>query len=86
MDSKEQLSGCEYITQGPIQGSEKVYIVSQSDSRVRVPMRRINLSDTVDLDGKSIPNPPVYVYDTSGPFTEGNNFVDVKKGLPKSLG
>jgi phosphomethylpyrimidine synthase len=41
---------------------------------LRVPMREISLAEG---------NAPVYVYDTSGPYTDPNVQVDVRKGLPK---
>ena len=74
---------CEYITQAPIPGSQKVYIASETDPRVRVPMRRIDLADTVALDGAKTPNAPIYVYDTSGPFTDPSVDVEVMKGIPR---
>ena len=47
-------------------------------------MREIKLSDTVDkFNGKREPNQPVTVYDTSGPYTDPNIELDVRKGLPK---
>ena len=79
----EELHRCEYITQAPIMGSEKVYITSGNDPRVRVPMRRVNLSDTQNVDGTTTPNAPVYVYDTSGPFTDPSVDVDVEMGIPR---
>ena len=36
---------------------------------IEVPMRRIVLSPTIDMDGKKIENEPVVVYDTSGPVS-----------------
>lgn len=50
---------------------------------IRVPMRRINLTPTVDTDGTRIENEPVVVYDTSGPYTDPGYKVDLHKGLPK---
>lgn len=74
---------CEYITEAPILGSEKVYIQSENDPRVRVPMRRIDLEDTVALDGGRTPNAPIYVYDTSGPFTDPSIQIEVREGIPR---
>ena len=74
---------CEYITQAPIPGSQKVYIASEVDPRVRVPMRRIDLADTVAQDGGKTPNAPIYVYDTSGPFTDPSVDVEVQRGIPR---
>ena len=49
-------------------------------------MRRVNLTPTVDLKkGERIikENAPVYIYDTSGPFSDPNIEIDLKKGLPR---
>ena len=74
---------CEYITQTPIAGSQKVYITSATDARVRVPMRKIAMSPT-ELEGRAaIENAPLYVYDTSGPFTDPDIPVDVTRGIPR---
>ncbi|MGI8425644.1 MAG: phosphomethylpyrimidine synthase ThiC [Actinomycetota bacterium] len=45
-------------------------------------MREIALSDT-DGGGGSEPNPALRVYDTSGPYTDPEVSVDVRRGLPK---
>ena len=50
---------------------------------IKVPMRRIALSPTIDIDGKKVENEPVVVYDTSGPYTDPDYKVDLHKGLPK---
>jgi phosphomethylpyrimidine synthase len=63
----------------PFANSEKVY-VQGSRPDVRVPMRRIVQSDTPVAMGAE-PNPPVYVYDTSGPFTDPSVRVDLRFGL-----
>jgi phosphomethylpyrimidine synthase len=64
----------------PYPASEKVY-VQGSRPDIRVPMRKISLSDTHTSTGVE-KNPPVYVYDTSGIYTEPNAEVDLLKGLP----
>lgn len=66
-------------------GSEKVYFNGKLFP-IRVGMRKINLTDTVKIvDGKRVvtPNDPVYVYDTSGAFTDPDINVDIEKGLPR---
>ena len=70
------------VTAGALPGSEKIY-VEGSRPDVRVPMRRIMLSPTVDTDGSKIENEEVVVYDTSGPYTDPEYTVDLYKGLPK---
>ena len=64
----------------PFPNSRKVYETG-SRSDIRVPMREISLSDTHSSDGVE-KNPPIYVYDTSGPYTDPDVAVDVRQGLP----
>ena len=61
-------------------GSKKVY-VEGSRPDIKVPMREIELSPTTGAFGEE-ENPPVRVYDTSGPYTDTNYSVDITKGLP----
>lgn len=70
------------ITTGPISGSKKVYVPGVLHN-IQVGMREISVSPTKLYNGKMVENPPVTVYDTSGPYTDMNYTVDVKKGLPK---
>ncbi|MGR9053611.1 MAG: phosphomethylpyrimidine synthase ThiC, partial [Gammaproteobacteria bacterium] len=63
----------------PYPASEKVY-VQGSRPDLRVPLRKITLSDTPAHFGAE-KNPPLYVYDTSGVYTDPNVEVDLKKGL-----
>ena len=54
---------------------------------VRVGMTKVNLTPTVTKDRNGVPhteqNAPVYIYDTSGPFSDPDIEVDLKKGLPR---
>ncbi|WP_372860460.1 phosphomethylpyrimidine synthase ThiC [Psychrobacter sp.] len=65
--------------------SRKVYIEG-SRSDIQVPMREITL-DPTPVQGVSEneweQNPPFYVYDTSGVYTDPNVEIDLTKGLPK---
>ena len=66
-------------------GSEKVYVPGKLYD-IQVGMRKVNLTDTVKIvDGKRIPrhNDPVYVYDTSGAYTDPKIEIDLEKGLPR---
>lgn len=66
-------------------GSEKVYIEGEIHP-IKVGMRRINLTPTVRIaDGERImeQNAPVYVYDTSGVYTDPAVKVDINEGLPR---
>ncbi|KJK19819.1 phosphomethylpyrimidine synthase ThiC [Pseudomonas sp. 2(2015)] len=63
----------------PFTRSRKIY-VEGSRPDIRVPMREISLDDTpTDFGGEA--NAPVLVYDTSGPYTDPNVIIDVRKGL-----
>jgi phosphomethylpyrimidine synthase len=64
----------------PFAASEKVY-VQGSRPDIRVPMRKITQSDTPTGFGAE-KNPPVHVYDTSGPYTDSAVAVDLRRGLP----
>jgi len=61
--------------------SHKIYLTG-SRPDIRVPMREISLSDTPAMFG-SEKNDPVVVYDTSGPYTDPNVRIDLRKGLPE---
>jgi phosphomethylpyrimidine synthase len=64
--------------------SRKVYITGCLHPEIRVPMREITLSATPSHN-PGVPdesNPPVVVYDTSGPYTDPDYQTDVRKGLP----
>ncbi|MFS0779835.1 phosphomethylpyrimidine synthase ThiC [Neobacillus sp. 3P2-tot-E-2] len=61
-------------------GSKKVYIEG-SRPDIQVPMREIELSPTTGNFGEE-ENPPIRVYDTSGPYTDADYSVDITKGLP----
>src|SRR3954469_9734006 len=63
----------------PLPRSRKVYVEGTRDS-VRVPMREISQTDTPAAFGAE-KNPPVYVYDTSGPYTDPEVRVDIRSGL-----
>jgi len=60
--------------------SKKIY-VQGSTPDIQVPMREISLSDTTTTSTPEA-NPSVVVYDTSGPFTDPDVEIDIRKGLP----
>ena len=65
--------------------SRKVYVTG-SRPDIRVPMREITLTDTpIGGFGRETAeyNPPFYVYDTSGVYTDPEVDIDLTKGLPK---
>src|SRR5438105_15480547 len=63
------------VTAGPIRGSRKIH-VQGSCGDLKVAMR------AVDLEPSS-GEPPVVLYDTSGPFTDPHQRIDIMAGLPE---
>ena len=63
----------------PLPQSRKVY-VEGSRTDIRVPMREISQSDTPASFGVE-KNPPIFVYDTSGPYTDSAVNIDIRAGL-----
>lgn len=64
------------VTTGPIRGSRKVHVPAPGNPQIRVAMREI------DLDPSS-GEPPLRVYDTSGPYTDPAAEIDIMAGLPQ---
>ncbi|WP_111655613.1 phosphomethylpyrimidine synthase ThiC [Isoalcanivorax indicus] len=64
----------------PITGSRKIYVTG-SRADLRVPMREIAQHPTLLASGASEENPPLAVYDTSGPYTDTTAHIDIRKGL-----
>jgi phosphomethylpyrimidine synthase len=67
-------------TTKPFAKSRKIY-VQGSRPDIQVPFREISLSDTPSSFGGDV-NPPVVVYDTSGPYTDPAVEIDIRNGLP----
>src|SRR5688572_13525176 len=77
------LNATAHVDEAAVQSlpnSAKVY-VEGSRPDIRVPMREITQSDTPAAFGAE-KNPPLYVYDTSGPYTDPNARIDIRSGLP----
>jgi phosphomethylpyrimidine synthase len=68
-------------TTGPLPGSRKIHVTGD-DELLRVPMRAIALAPSKLPDGSAAPNPPLTVYDTSGPYTDPAATIDLRRGLP----
>lgn len=64
----------------PLPNSQKIYIQG-SRSDIQVPMREISQSDTPS-DLRTEKNQKIYVYDTSGPYTDPKKSIDIRSGLP----
>ena len=66
--------------------SEKVYLKGKLFPDLRVGMRKVRLTPTVTFEGDvrhEEPNAPVYIYDTSGCYSDPNVEIDLNKGLPR---
>ncbi len=66
----------------PLPNSRKVYVTGQLHPEIRVPFREISLAPTKTMSGEIEVNEPVRVYDTSGPWGDADQQVDVTEGLP----
>ena len=62
----------------PLPASQKVWVTS---GNVTVAQREISLTPTSLADGSQQDNPPLPVYDTSGPYTDDNSEIDITQGL-----
>ena len=78
---EERLEG---ITRGPLPASRKTYRTGTLHPEVRAPVREISLSPTRVNHGAAwteAPNAPLEVYDTSGPYTDPEARIDLRRGL-----
>jgi phosphomethylpyrimidine synthase len=64
----------------PLPNSRKIYVTG-SRPDIRVPMREITQADTPTAFGGE-KNPPIYVYDCSGPYSDPQATIDIRQGLP----
>lgn len=72
------------ITTTPFPSSKKIYVNGSIHPQIKVAMREIELSDTVDsMTRKKTPNEPVVVYDTSGPYTDPSKEINVHEGIER---
>lgn len=83
---KENTPSEETITRAPLTGSKKIYVKGKIHN-INVAMREIGLTESKPMfsDGEFTKevNQAVTVYDTSGPYTDPNVAIDIKKGLPR---
>ncbi len=77
--SNKKININQYLENFP--NSKKTYITGTKEN-IRVPFRMIEQTAT-NLNGITEKNDPIYVYDTTGPYTDGNHNIDVFKGLDK---
>jgi phosphomethylpyrimidine synthase len=65
------------VTIGPLPSSRKVYLKGNLHHDIRVPMREIDLHETAN-------EPPVRVYDTSGPYSDPDAQININVGLART--
>ncbi|HEV2483250.1 MAG TPA: phosphomethylpyrimidine synthase ThiC [Puia sp.] len=71
------------ISRDPFAASRKIYVPGTLHP-IQVAMREISVGDTRDGYTQAVlPNAPVVVYDTSGPYTDPAVEIDIHKGLPR---
>ena len=63
-------------------GSKKIYLEG-SKKEIKVPMREILQTDSLTTNGNQ-KNKPIYIYDTSGPYTDPDIEIDIETGIPRS--
>lgn len=64
------------VTTGPLPASTKIHVPGELHPDIRVPLRQIALHPTSG-------EPPVNVYDASGPYTDPSVSIEIEKGLPR---
>ncbi|MFD2173157.1 phosphomethylpyrimidine synthase ThiC [Rhodobacter lacus] len=64
------------VTTGPLPASRRVWHAGEHHPEIRVPMREIDLHPTAG-------EPPVTVYDSSGPYTDPDAEIAIDRGLPR---
>ena len=76
------ISDSHHLFGNQFPNSKKVYVAGKLHD-IKVGMREIMLSDTQLSNGSTVKNAPITVYDTSGPYTDPNIRLNLKRGLPK---
>jgi phosphomethylpyrimidine synthase len=81
-EARDRVPSQETLTRSPFRASRKIYVPGTLHPDLRVPMREISQSPTRTRSGLE-ENPPVVVYDTSGPFSDPEVAIDPRQGIPR---
>ncbi len=81
MSKKDLNNQLDQISTQPFPNSKKIYLTG-SRPDIQVPMREISLSETQIENSAPEVNPPVAVYDPSGPYTDPKITINVRQGIP----
>ena len=80
-NGQKKTDGAATLTTAPFPASQKIHVTGAHPG-VRVPMREISLSPTKSMNGGApVPNEPITIYDTSGPYTDPSVTIDARAGL-----
>src|SRR5438045_7068524 len=91
MNSSEGLNGTASNSGNPnnpvnpvssLPNSKKIYVAGKIHPDIRVPFREISLAPTKTMSREIEVNEPVRVYDTSGPWGDPDQQLNVEQGLP----
>ncbi|HEV7643245.1 MAG TPA: phosphomethylpyrimidine synthase ThiC [Pyrinomonadaceae bacterium] len=86
--STPEKTGEKTSSEVKLPSSRKIYVETNGNTQnnlkqnLRVPFREIALSPSKNFEGELEENPPVRVYDTSGPWSDPAVRCDVREGLP----
>ena len=81
---KKDFAPKKEISTKPFPNSSKIYVEGKIHPKIRVAMREVKLSDTMDsFTQKKTPNKPVIIYDTSGPYTDPAKIIDIHSGVER---
>src|SRR5947207_2138432 len=80
--SSVEGSGSATNSSDQLPNSRKTYVEGELHPDIRVPFREISLAQTKTMSGEMEVNEPVRVYDTSGPWGDADQHLDVTEGLP----
>jgi phosphomethylpyrimidine synthase len=81
-NTKKSLNPTELDLSYPaLPNSKKIYVSGNIFSDIRVPFREISLSPTFNSEQRKIENPPLRLYDTSGPYADLSVKINIAKGL-----
>lgn len=79
-DDMKALGGLSADVRCPYAGAEKVYITGSTPD-IQVPFRKVTQTPTKERDGSHSPNPDIYIYDTSGPYSDLAATINITRGL-----
>jgi phosphomethylpyrimidine synthase len=65
------------ITTGPLPGSRKIYVAGERNADLRVPFREVAMHPSAG-------EPPVRLYDPSGPYTDETASIDIHRGAART--